>query len=252
MSINLKKQIREALLQLNEDRLKKLDYQDIAKKGGKRLTKGDEKITRVEVAISNIDIPGMASTISTFAAKYKKFSEAKKEFEDIKKENKDKFLDLFKRFFDPEDNLLTRVIKTAGYAIIVSKSYKRETLDKDKFIELLKENFKDSTDIIDRLLKECMKVSDVASSIDIETNESVITENKLTNLIKQAYNSVKNSITSMIKFIKNKLGIMDNRLDKLYKMLSPEQKEDYNRYLDHYSSIINESELEDIDYSFDV
>lgn len=252
MSTILKDQIRKCLLQLNEDRLKKLEYQDLTKKGGKSLPKGDEKVTRVEVALSNIDVPGMASTISSFAAKYKKFNDAKKEFEDLKKENKDKFIDLFKRFFDPEDNLITRVIKTAGYAVLLSKSYKRETLDKDKFVELLKENFKDSSEIIDKLYNECIKVSDVASSIDIEINESIINENRLTNLIKHAYNSIKNSITSTIKFIKEKLGIIDNRLDKLYKMLSSEQKAEYDKYIKHYSSIINESKFEEIEYTFDI
>lgn len=252
MSINLKNQIREALLQLNEDRLKKLDYQDLSKKGGKSLSKGDERVTRVEVALSNVDVPGMASVISTFAAKYKKFNDAKKEFEDLKKENKNKFVELFQRFFDPEDNLISRVIKTTGYAVILSKSYKRETLDKDKFVELLKENFKDSSEIIDKLYKECIKVSDVASSIDIEINETTVNENKLTTLISRAYNSIKNSVTSVIKFIKDKLGIIDTRLDKMYKMLSPEQRDDYDNYIKHYSSIINESVFEEGEYCFEI
>lgn len=245
---DLKQGIKESYTRLvNEERLKQLDYQDLPRKGAKPIAKGDAKVTRVEVALSNADVPGGASYISKFAKKYEEFSKAKKEFEDLKKSNREKFYELFTKFFNPEDALLTRVIKTVGYSVILTKESKRENFDKAKFIELLKENFKDSVDVIEKLVEECKNITDVASTIDIETNESVVVEGKIRELISKSIATLKNGISKGITYIKSLFSNMDSRLKEMDKMLSPEQREDYDKFINKFKVLVTENSIDGSD-----
>lgn len=245
---DLKQVIKESYTRLvNEERLAKLDYEDLSRKGAKPIQKGDAKVTRVEVALSNADVPGGASYISKFAKKYAEFNKAKKEFDDLKKTNREKFYELFTKFFNPEDALLTRVIKTAGYAIILTKESKRENFDKAKFIELLKENFKDSVEIIDTLVEKCKNITDVASTVDIEANESVVVEGKIKELISKSIATLKASISSGITYIKSLFSNMDSRLKEMDKMLSPEQREDYDKFINKFKRLVTEESIDGSD-----
>jgi len=239
---DLKQVIKESFTKLvNEERLKKLDYEDLPRKGGKPLPKGDAKVTRVEVALSNADVPGGASFVSSFAKKYKEFIKTKKEFEELKKSNREKFYEMFAKFFNPEDALLTRVIKTAGYAVILTKESKRENFDKAKFIELLKENFKDSVEVIDKLVEECKNITDVASSVDIEANESVVIEGKIKELITKTLSNLKGSISKVISYIKSLFSSMDSRLKEMDKMLDPEQRAEYDKFISKFKTLVTEN-----------
>ncbi len=247
MANHLKDSIKTSkLLLISEERIKKLEYKDLNRKGGKVLSKGDENVTRVEVAISNISVPGMASIVSSFAAKYKKFNEAKKEFEQLRSESRGKFAELFSKFFDPEDELLSRVIKTAGYCVTLSRASTRKNFDKEKFISLLKENFKDANKVIDDLVKQCESTTSVAGSIDIEVNESDINENKITDFIKNAFSKLKNSISVMLKSIKSIFSKMDSRLNILDSMIDDSQQSLYKRFILNFKSLVTESvEIDD-------
>jgi hypothetical protein len=127
----------------------------------------------------------------------------------------------------------------------MSRPSTRKSLDEKMLIEKLHELFKDSTEVIDKLVIECTKVKEVAESISVELNESVVK-----NTISAAYKAIKTLISKAVQSIKSLLLAIDKKLTVIEVKLDPEDLKAVEKALskfDYYADKhLNESfELDD-------